>query len=168
MKNYRAITVFSHCILNLYYMNKFRLILVILGLFSFVFSYSQTSNSIVGIWLSEEKDAKIEISQKGDYFTGKIIWMDEPNDTNGKLKLDVNNPDEKLRNKPILGLEIMKGFTYDAKDAEWSDGKIYDPKSGSYYNAYLWFEEGESSILKLRGYIGLPMMGKTTDWTRIK
>lgn len=129
---------------------------------------SYKTDDIVGVWLNEEKEGRIEIYKNGNQYFGKIIWLKEPNDKEtGKPKVDKKNPETKLRNIPILGLVVMKNFKFNGEN-EWEDGSIYDPKSGSTYNCYLQLEN--RNTLKVRGYIGKSWMGlgRTTHWTRIK
>lgn len=77
--------------------------------------------------------------------------------------MDKHNPNPALRNRPTLGLEILKDFSFDGKD-EWKDGTIYDPKSGKTYSCYIRMEN--KNKLKIRGFIGVSMLGRTTYWTR--
>jgi uncharacterized protein (DUF2147 family) len=77
--------------------------------------------------------------------------------------VDEKNPEERLRTQPLLGLVILRGFTFDGEDT-WEGGKIYDPKSGNDYSAK--FELADPSTLELRGYILLPLLGRTEIWTR--
>lgn len=135
-------------------------------------------DDLLGMWLNEEGTAKIEIyKQDGQYF-GKIIWLRDPtymqkdvDDADGHPlvkvgaeKVDYLNPDESLQSKPVLGLVILRGFTYDEDGAEWSGGYIYDPKKGKDYKAYM--QLIEAGKLKLRGYIGFSLIGRTSYWTR--
>ncbi len=122
-------------------------------------------DSPVGIWIVSSADAKIEIFKKDDELQGKIIWIKEPLDKSGLPKLDVNNPEEKLRTAPILGMVLLKGFSKDEKEKRWSGGTIYDAKSGKTYKAWMQ-TEGEKK-LKLRGYVGISLFGRTEEWTRI-
>ena len=64
-----------------------------------------------------------------------------------------------------MGIELLTDFVFDGKD-EWTDGEIYDPKSGKTYSSYMAFESKDK--LKIRGYIGFSLIGKTTYWTRVK
>ncbi len=122
---------------------------------------------ILGVWLTEEGKAKVQIYKKDDgKYYGKIIWLKEPTYPDGRPKVDRHNPDPKLRNRPIIGLEILKGFEWDEDDNEWDDGEIYDPESGNTYDAYMWLED--ENTLKIRGYIGFSMIGRTTTWKRVK
>lgn len=129
-------------------------------------SYAQKPDDVLGFWLNYEKDAQIEVVKKGNKYFGTIVWLKNPKNTDGSPKTDKENPDEKLRTRKTLGLEILKNFEYDKGDNEWDDGSIYDPKSGSTYKAYLWFENGDLSKMMLRGYIGFSLIGKTSEWTR--
>ena len=118
---------------------------------------------LLGEWLNQEKDAKIEIYKCGNKFCGKIVWLEEPNEEDGTPKIDDENPDESLQNRPIMGLILLKDFEYKG-DEMWEDGTIYDPKSGKTYSCYLSLES--PTKLKVRGYIGFSLIGKTNYWTR--
>lgn len=127
-------------------------------------SAQHKADDIVGFWLNQDKDAKIEITKQGGKFYGKIVWLANPIDPEtNKPKVDKNNPSESLRTRPTLGLEILKAFVFDGKN-EWNDGSIYDPKSGKTYSCFMKFES--SNALKIRGYVGVSLLGKTTIWTR--
>ena len=128
-------------------------------------------DGVVGVWNSEHHDAKIEIFGCGSKYCGKIVWMDEPRYTAedkegrpGDLKLDTKNPDPALRNKTILGLQILNNFTFEGAN-RWT-GKVYDPESGNTYHATL--SLGSADQLHLRGYILIPLLGRTSTWTRAK
>jgi uncharacterized protein (DUF2147 family) len=129
------------------------------------------SDKILGYFLTYDDDTGAEKSQvqifkgtNGKYY-GKIVWLKEPN-KNGKPKVDDKNPDSKLQNRPVMGLQILKDFTFDSGDDEWSEGTIYNPSSGKTYNCYMHFES--PTRLKIRGYIGASWMGlgKTAYWTK--
>lgn len=127
-------------------------------------SAQRKANDIVGFWLNQDADAKVEIYKSGDKYFGKIVWLKTPIDpVTKKEKLDSKNPDNSLKQRPILNLEILKHFVFDG-DNEWNDGAIYDPKSGKTYSCLIKFEEANK--LKIRGYIGVSLIGKTTYWTR--
>lgn len=123
------------------------------------------ADSILGIWITGESKAQIEIYKKGNKYFGKIVWMIEPLEADGSLKKDINNPNEKLRNQTIKGLEILRGFEYEG-DNEWVDGKIYDPESGSDYSCKITLRK--DGKLDVRGYIGISLFGRSDVWTRKK
>jgi uncharacterized protein (DUF2147 family) len=120
------------------------------------------ADRILGKWLNEEKDGKVEIYKIGDKYFGKLVWLKNPNNEDGTPKLDKENPDDELKKRPLQDLELLKDFVYD--DDEWEDGEIYDPKSGNTYSCYMEFESKD--VLKIKGYIGVKWVGKTTYWTR--
>tara|TARA_B100001057_G_scaffold500442_1_gene615518 strand:+ start:6832 stop:7257 length:426 start_codon:yes stop_codon:yes gene_type:complete len=123
------------------------------------------SNDILGVWLEEKKESKIEVYKKDNSFFGKIIWLKKPLDEDGNIKLDKKNPNNSLRENPINGLVIMKDLKY-KKKGEWSDGEIYDARSGKTYSLEVYMKNVNK--LDLRGYLGFTLFGKTTTWTRVK
>lgn len=128
-----------------------------------VVGYYLTHNEDTG---KEESQIKIYKTRDGKY-TGEIVWMAKSYYVEGKPARDVNNPDEKLRSKELVGLQMLKGFTYDARTDEWDGGHIYNPMNGKSYKSTM---KLEGNNLKLRGYIGKSWMGlgKTTTWMRVE
>lgn len=137
--------------------------LLITLLFSTQVLFAQ--DKILGNWLSEEKDGRIEIYKTGEKYFGKLVWgrdlMEADGKTPRKDRTDAKNSDPALRSRPILGLVLLTNFTY--ADGEWSGGKIYDPKSGKTYSCTM---KLKGDKLEIRGYVGLSMFGRTTVWTR--
>lgn len=125
---------------------------------------AEKADDVIGEWYSENNESLVEMYKSNGKYYGKITWLKEPN-RKGKPKVDDFNPDEKLRNRPVLGMVVLKDFIFDG-DNEWKDGTIYDPKSGKTYSCYMKFESKD--ILKIRGYIGISLIGRTTKWTRKK
>ena len=123
-------------------------------------------DAVVGTWKTADGKAHIQVFKANGKYYGKIVWLKEPNDENGKPKKDDNNPDESKRDTPILNSKILKDFEYDADDEEWEDGTIYDPKSGSTYKCTMELED--KNTLEVRGYVGFEWLGKTEVWTRIQ
>ena len=112
---------------------------------------------ILGEWLSQEKDGKISIYKQGDKYYGKISWGKTPG------RKDTNNPDAKLKNRDLIGLVILQDFKYTG--SAWENGKIYDPNSGKTYDCILKVKDN-NKVLDIRGYVGMPMFGRTATWTR--
>lgn len=122
---------------------------------------SNTADKILGTWLNEEKDGKIEIYKSGNKYFGKLVWGKNMYEPDGSSRTDIKNPDTKLRSRKLQDLVILTNFSYD--DEEWEGGKIYDPKSGKTYSCVMKFK---GASLQIRGYIGISMLGRTTIWTR--
>lgn len=112
----------------------------------------------MGHWLTQPKDGIIEITQTGDgTLQGQIVGGAYPG------KKDVNNPDPALRDRPLRGQIILQGLKADGPD-RWSGGTIYDPDSGRTYKCHIGLQADGS--LKVRGYIGFSLLGKSQTWTR--
>ncbi len=132
-------------------------------------AWSASGDDVVGLWYTDGGKSKVEIVRNQDEFNGKIVWLEEevyPEDDPdaGKVKVDRNNPEEKLRSKPLLGLELVWGFKYDEKGRKWERGKIYDPESGKTYNCNMWLdEEGNLNVKGSLDKWGL--VGRSTVWT---
>ena len=121
------------------------------------------ADDIVGIWLTSGKEsAKIRIYKSGDSYFGQIVWLKNPTE-NGEAKVDSQNPDNNKQNQPIVGLVILKEFKFDG-DNEWNNGKIYDPESGKTYNCFM--SLNDRNTLKVRGYVGISLFGRTEKWTK--
>ena len=118
------------------------------------------SDAILGKWLSGDGDGKVEIYKSGNTYYGKITWLKEPYEENGKPKVDDENPDKAKRNQPIIGLVVLKDFKF--KEGFWQDGTIYDPKNGKTYDCEMWLDG--NNTLKIRGY--WYFVYRTEDWKR--
>ena len=123
------------------------------------------SQSVIGKWKTfddETGDAKslVEIYEKNGKIFAKIIEIFEPQHRNRKC--DLCTGDDK--DKPILGFTIIKGLAKDGDD--YNGGKITDPKNGKSYKCNLSLETKDK--LKVRGYIGFSLIGRTQYWSRVK
>ena len=116
----------------------------------------EASTVIEGIYWSPKKDAKIQIYRKGTKYFGKTVWLTKP----GK---DIKNPVAALRERALLGLELLSNFEW--HDDEYSGGKIYDPESGKTYDCKMALN---GDVLKVRGYIGISMLGRTERFVRVQ
>lgn len=144
-----------------------RILLLSLSFLFWLSVSAQEENRVVGTWLTQYGDSKVTIKKDSNgKFSGSISWLKEPN-RNGKPKLDDKNPEVKLQSRPIMGLVILDGFTYEKDDKEWIDGKIYDAKEGKTYKCLMWFEDNNDQ-LHVKGYIGFSLIGKQVLWTRDK
>lgn len=143
-------------------MKKFSLILL-LTLISFA-GLAQNKDAIIGKWINSAGEAHVDITKRGEKYFGRIVWLKEPKDEKDNIKTDLKNPDPSLRSKPILGLEILKNFVFE--DGKWTDGKIYDPKSGKTYSCNMTIKGRD--ILNMRGYVGISLIGRSETWKRVK
>lgn len=146
----------------------FILFTALLLLTSRISAQNAQADRLVGEWYTEDGKSLVKIFKATDQkYYGKIIWLKDPLDEKGKPKVDDDNPDPKLQNRPIIGLQIVKGLQYDGGNL-WCCGDIYDPESGNTYNCKMTMTTNDR--LDIRGYIGKSWMGlgRTTVWTRKK
>lgn len=134
------------------------------------------ADQLLGQWYTEDNGSKVLVVKRNGKYYGKIIWLDEPlyekgHEEAGKPKHDRKNRDKSLTKRPIIGLQVLKDFKYDAGDRVWDSGTIYDPDVGKTYKCEIKFKtdpEAEGGrCLSLRGYIGIPALGRTTEWFRV-
>jgi uncharacterized protein (DUF2147 family) len=133
-------------------------------------AWADDGDAVVGQWLTAEGKARVEIVKHDGIYDGRIVWLKEPvypaddkGGMAGKPKVDRENPDKALQDQPILGLPLIQDFKY-AGDNAWDDGHIYDPESGKLYSCKMTLMMDGS--LKVRGYWGISLFGRTQIWTR--
>jgi uncharacterized protein (DUF2147 family) len=145
-------------------MKRLSFLMLLCGMM-FTSAYAQNADAILGKWINPSGEGQIQIYKKGAQYYGKLVWLKLPNDeATGQPKLDKNNPDNNLKSKPILGLEILKSFKFDGEDV-YEDGSIYDPKNGKTYKCKMTLNGNK---LNIRGYIGISILGRSEVWTRVK
>lgn len=139
-------------------------VLFLLGIYA-VSGFAQDADKILGVWWNDEKTTKIEVEKEDGKYIGTIVYMIPEKYENGQPPKDKENPDEALRERSIVGLQILSGFEYDAKKEEWKEGTIYDPKSGNTYDCFGWLESDD--LLKLKGFVaGIRLLGRSSEWYR--
>ncbi|HOZ47554.1 MAG TPA: DUF2147 domain-containing protein [Candidatus Hydrogenedentes bacterium] len=126
------------------------------------------ADAILGKWITEDGKSYVEISKVNGKYNGKIVWLkdevyEEGDEEAGKPVHDRENPDQALRNRPILGLQMLDGFEYAGKNT-WKKGTIYDPENGKTYKCKMTLQDPKT--LDVRGFIGVSMIGRTTVWVR--
>lgn len=123
------------------------------------------ADKLEGVWYNDIKTAKIKISKGNNgKYNGKIVWLKVMNDENGKPRTDIKNPDAKLRERPLMGLHLLANFVKDPDDDnKYIDGTIYDPLNGKVYMCKIKYE---GKTLHIRGYVMIPLFGRTTHWDR--
>ena len=101
----------------------------LLFIFCGSFVFGQSEDAIVGTYLKADGKSKVEFYKAGATYSGKVVWLNEPNDKDGKPKKDVKNPDKSLREKPLMGLVTITGLKYDG-NGKYIEGKAYRPAEG--------------------------------------
>lgn len=115
-----------------------------------------------GYWLTKSQRGVIHIKpcdENTEALCGSLYWI-----IDGGLQYDVHNPNEELRSRPLCGLELVTDFK-PHNEKFWTDGKIYKADDGDTYNASM--QIIPPNRLEVRGYIGVPLFGKSQIWTRV-
>ncbi|MCW1431014.1 DUF2147 domain-containing protein [Novosphingobium sp. JCM 18896] len=114
--------------------------------------------SVEGTWRTDDGKGLVRIGRCGAQTCGWIASVLDKRP--GVPSTDVNNPDAKLRGRPLLGLATLTGFTRDG--AVWKGGRAYDPKTGRSYRATL--ELNPDGSLKVTGCV--LVICRSLRWTR--
>lgn len=117
----------------------------------------------VGIWYDDSGKGAVRIDVCGDKLCGRVHWLKEPLNAEGKPLRDRYNPNEGQRGRPICGLQVIGGLAL-MTDGTWDSGWIYDPKEGKSYSVTLTLSD--ANTMKVTGYLVMKMMGRTLTWTR--
>jgi uncharacterized protein (DUF2147 family) len=132
------------------------------------FGGAQAQMTPVGLWKTiDDKDgtvkSEVRIIETDGVVTGKI-----ERDLGAKAKPDdkcVECKDDR-KDKPVVGLEIIRAAKKtDGKDV-WEGGNIVEPSSGTVYKLKMTPVEGGNK-LEVRGFIGFALLGRTQTWIRI-
>ncbi len=86
------------------------------------------AQDVIGKWKLDDGSAIVEVYKSGDAYNGKIVWLEEPNDPDGKPASDTNNPDKSLRSRKLIGLNMLSGLKKNG--GEYTGGSIYAPGNG--------------------------------------
>ncbi len=119
---------------------------------------SFAADTVVGEWWTQERDGRVAFTKtaKGTY-QGTLTY-------GTRLRKDVNNPDPKLRGRPLVGIVLMWNLRYE--DGEYVDGYVYNPEDGKTYRVNTRLTTPRS--LEVRGFLGISLFGQTHTWTRYR
>jgi uncharacterized protein (DUF2147 family) len=124
-------------------------------------SAALASATPVGVWYTQGKQGKVRIAPCGDKLCGVIIAGRGQDGKPASEARDEANPNPALRNRPILGLQILRDFK-PTGPGRWGGGKIYDPNTGRTYDSKLSLSAG--GVLKVEGCVTVICQSQT--WTQ--
>lgn len=132
--------------------------------------HAKNPDTIMGRWLSQQKNVGIEIYRINGTYYGRISWFKEPNyrltdvkGMGGKPRIDRENPDPAKRSRLLMGIDLMWGFTFSGNQI-WENGFVYDPVYGNTYSGKITFEPPDT--IKVKGYMLHEWFGRTEILTR--
>ena len=125
------------------------------------------ADDIHGLWINNKDVGKqkfaVMIEDCGNKLCGRLYWLKKPLSASGLPKRDKHNPNEALRDRQLCGLQILTGFQY-VGDNTWNAGEIYNPDDGLTFSSTM--KLAPEGALKIRGYVGISLFGKTLEWVR--
>ena len=115
---------------------------------------------ITGRWVTQDKDAVVEIKKCGSVICGRIAkFLITPPD--GADQRDINNPDANLRKRKLLGLAILTRFS---KDDDLWRGRIYDPNRGRTFRSVI--RRTGANTIEVKGCVSF--ICQTQVWRRAR
>ncbi|HEX7923348.1 MAG TPA: DUF2147 domain-containing protein [Bradyrhizobium sp.] len=122
------------------------------------------ADALVGIWEADDGTVKLDMFKAGSEFQARMLYGNEIVEAdNVTFKKDTQNPDPSLRSRSLKNIVFITGLRW--SDGEWSGGSIYDASSGRIYNCKAEIKNGK---MGLRGYLGIPAMGQTRTFHRVR
>lgn len=122
-----------------------------------------------GLWKTIDDETKqekslVRISEAGGVFSAKIEKLMDP----AKQEAKCDKCTDERKDQSLLGLTILRNVKKSSGDADlWDGGDILDPKDGKVYKVRLKPVDGGKK-LEVRGYVGMPMLGRTQTWIRVE
>ncbi len=117
-----------------------------------------------GLWMPEDGESKVEIFPCGEAMCGRVAWMLEGNDEEGKALTDIYNPNPALRETPVLGLVIMTDIKPTDEENVWR-GLVYNPQDGRTYD--FWLKVKSDVQITIQGCGLYNLICQTHTWDRV-
>ncbi|MCH9756974.1 MAG: DUF2147 domain-containing protein [Gammaproteobacteria bacterium] len=135
----------------------------LLSILAFFYISTAIAKAPVGTWITIDdktgkKRSEVYLSLNDNELSGKIVRVYAEKGDTGICKLCPG----KFKDKPIKDLTFLWGLK-EHQDGSWVGGEILDPKTGKIYHVKMTQKRNK---LYVRGYVGLPLLGRTQIWTR--
>lgn len=125
-----------------------------------------SGDQICGKWQNTEKNLIVQVYREDDEFKAKVVWFDNGDGEQSMYNYrDKRNPDASLRNRKVLGMNVMEDLEYMPESNSWENGIIYDASSGRTWSSCAKIDDDGS--LKVKGYWKFKFIGKTMTFKRI-
>ena len=124
----------------------------------------------VGLWKTIDDETKTEkslirLTENSGVLSGKIEKLLDPSSKPDAL---CDKCTDERKDKPVVGMTVIKAVKQNSADkGMWDGGEILDPNNGKVYKVRL-VPKDDGKKLDVRGYIGMPMLGRTQTWLRVE
>lgn len=140
---------------------------LIVGALSFA---AHAQSTPAGLWKTVDDETRIEkslvrIVEAGGVYSGTLEKLLDP-----AVPADAvcEKCHDERKGKPLVGLTLIRHLAeHEDGSMVWRGGEILDPKNGKTYKLRLTLIDGGKQ-LEVRGYIGMPLIGRTQTWTRVE
>ena len=137
---------------------------ILLAVSVLLVSFPVLQGQVTGLWKTiDDRDGSeksiIEIFEKDEKLYGKVVQF-----LAGATYTHCDRCPGELKGKPLIGMIIIRDLTKTPNGGV--NGKVMDPNNGKTYSCFIELENPDK--LKLRGYIGMPALGRTQFWYRVK
>ena len=122
----------------------------------------------VGLWKTIDDETKAEkslvrISEAGGVLSAKVEKIADPSKQDSKCEACT----DERKDKPVVGMTIVRNAKTNADKSAWEGGEILDPNNGKVYKLRMSLIEGGKK-LEMRGFIGFALLGRTQTWIRVE
>ncbi|TWR25777.1 DUF2147 domain-containing protein [Mucilaginibacter pallidiroseus] len=124
------------------------------------------ADQICGKWESEEKNLIVQVYKDDNEYKARVVWFN--NGDGDKVMYtytDKHNPNPALRNRKVLGMDVVDNLVYSPESQSWENGIIYDASSGRHWNSCARIDK--DGKLKVKGYWKFKFIGKSINFKRI-
>ena len=133
------------------------------------FAQAQIAPNITGYWKTiddrtHQPKAILEIYSENNLFYGKVVGGYPVNGVTPHATCP--KCPAPFTNQPVTGMRILWDMTYNAQNQDYQGGQILDPEGGHIYQALI-TPSADGKTLQARGYIGIPLLGRTQTWYRL-
>lgn len=124
-------------------------------------------DAILGKWETTKNNLIVEVYKDHEKYKAKVIWFKNTNEEHNPSAQwrDEKNPDKALRERKILGMEVMQNLMYDPVENRWERGEIYDSTTGRTWSSSAWISP--AGLLEVRGYWHFEFIGQTLAFKKI-
>jgi uncharacterized protein (DUF2147 family) len=130
-------------------------------------SQGPEADRIIGQWMSVRRNVKVQVYREANEYKARVIWFNDSDDKSKPMnsRLDEHNPDPKLRQRKILGMQVLSRLKYNPKSNRWEKGKIYDAKTGREWSSVATLTD--DGLLYVKGYWQFEFIGKTMKFRKV-
>jgi uncharacterized protein (DUF2147 family) len=125
-------------------------------------SASAPAGDPAGRWLTQTGNVEVEIAPCGDALCGTIVKVLANRSMSGPGAMKAKD------DRDPLGMRILIDLVATERQGgvatEW-EGHVYNRETAKTYDAVVTLESPDRLVV--RGYVGIPLFGKTQTWTRV-